>query len=162
MLPLPYRNKESPLALDKYINSLREFQLELQLFSLTAAGAVYATKLLFMAMAVMGFFIVIRYGTELPVLVLMVNIVMASVGVFMYNFMYDVAVWMPSRFEQVMHELKVQIDRSFERRLLRLRLTSIPRLGMSVGSFHSFERTTRLEYVDFVVGQVVNLLITFR
>ena len=110
----------------------------------------------------MGFFIVIRYGTELPILVLMVNIVMASVGVFMYNFMYDAAVWMPSRFEQVMHELEVQIDRSHERKLLRLRLASIPRLGMRVGSFHSFERMTRLEYVDFVVSQVVNLLITFR
>ena len=134
------------------------------MFNMIAAGPVYMTKLLFMAMAIMGFFIGIRYGIELPLPVTVVNIIMAVVGTFMYNFMYDAAVWMPSRFAELVHKLKYKkvCVLSKPRKLIKLELNSIPKIRMSVGSFGTFSRTTRLEFVDFVTSQVANLLITLR
>ena len=142
---------------------MREFQLELQLFNMIAAGVVFMTKLLFMSMAVMGYFIAIRYSTELPPLVTAINIIMAVVGTFMYNFMYDAAVWMPSRFANLLTKLKYGKFHDYQsRRLFRLELESIRKARMSVGSFGTFSRTTRLEFLDFVTNQVADLLITFR
>ena len=105
----------SPLAWEIFLRSLKDFQLEVQLFNLIAAGVVYMTKLLFVTMAVTGFFIAIRYGMELPAIVTAVNVIMVMVGTFNFmtheifahdNFMCDAAVWMPSRFAGLVYKMK--------------------------------------------------------
>ena len=140
------------------------YRLEIHLYNLIASGVVFVQKLLFLTMAILGIFITVGFGHKLPVLVTGLNAIMAVVGIYMYNFMYDAAVWMPSRFSKLVHKLKNEnyLVRSKSRKLVQLELESIRKARMSVGSFGSFARTTRLEYVDFVMSQVANLLITFR
>ena len=66
-----------------------------------ASGAVYVTNILLMALAALRLFITILYGMELPLLVSWVNIVMAVRGIIMYSIMHDVALWMSSRFAEL-------------------------------------------------------------
>ena len=41
-------------------------------------------------------------------------------------------------------------------------LKSVPRMGMSVGGFRQAEREAVVIYIDFSVGQIVSLLLTFK
>ena len=144
------------------------YQVEIQLYNSIASSVVFVQKVLFITMAILGIFITIGFGHKVPALVTGVNAIMAMVGIFMYNFMYNAAVWMPSRFEQLKRNiLRVAINTNRTRAgstvtAYRRRLRSIPKMCVRIGNFHSFSRTTTPEFVDFVVQKVCSLLLAFR
>ena len=102
------------------------------------------TKLLFMTMAILGFFITIRFGPELHFMTLATNLMTAVFGIFLYSFLYDAdaAVWMPIKFDDLKSCLyfflpsKAVPDRAY----IRKELVSLPAVELRVGSFDSFKR----------------------
>ena len=145
----------------------RIYQVEIQLFNSIASDVIFMQKLVFITMAVLGIFITIGFGHEVPVVVTAVNAFMAAVGIFLYNFMYDAAVWMPSRFEELKRSIfraAMNSNRSrdtFRMKVYRRRLKAVPIMRVHIGNFHSFSNTTTLEFVDFVTQKVCSLLLAF-
>ena len=127
------------------------------------SGVVYMTKILYMTMAILGFFILIRFGPDLHVVVIGIHLVMGVLGVFFYSFYYDAAVWMPIKFHDLKRSLYLGSAQAAgeDRANIHRELVSLPAVEMRVGSFGSFQQTTILEFIDFVVQQICSLLLTF-
>ena len=51
--------------------------------------------------------------------------------------------------------------RRLERKVLEKQLMSIPAVGIQVGEFHMLERTSTPIFLDYVLKNIVNMLVAF-
>ena len=49
-----------------------------------------------------------------------------------------------------------------ENAILRKQLISIPIVGIKVGEFHTFERTSIPEFLDYVLRNIVSMLVAYQ
>ena len=75
--------------------------------------------------------------------------------------MYEKAFKIPEVFGQVAGCALLHMRGSRRGGVLRRQFQAIPRTGIKVGQFHKMERASTLIYMDFVVKNVVNMLVAY-
>ena len=82
---------------------------------------------------------------------------------FLYALVYEKGFSIPEGFECVKQQLEVRISGMkgvLARKMLRRRIKSVPSVvGLKVGDFHMLERVSTPIFIDFVVHNIVNLLV---
>ena len=134
------------------------------IYNVSTARVVFANKLLNLCGGIMGLYFFLRLILIQPILA-MFFLALGFDCTTYYIVMWDNAFLIPV----MMAELKDQIgvatalgkadhSHQYVRRVLR----SIPDVGMSVGGFRNMERDSTLIFMDFVLKNVVSLLMAFK
>ena len=85
-------------------------------------------------------------------------------AVLIYTLVYEKAFGIPAQVENVKTLLKLQgikYGNRAQRKLLSRRVDSIPAMGVKVGEFHVLERTSTPEFLDYVLSNIVNMLVAY-
>ena len=126
---------------------------------------VFLSKQLFIIICVLSGFVWIRQMSEgnlRMAFIAMANHVMYNLGFLaMYNYAYRIPQYMTMVQDEVRLLSQMLLDED-GRSEFGMRMAAIPKnLGMKSGSFHTIERESTLIFVDYVYGQVINLLLTY-
>ena len=142
----------------------REVHLALKIFNLSAAGIIFSHKLLSLCGGIVGLYFLLRLILFQPLLSLFF-FALAFDSIVFYTVIWDNACLIPV----LMKEMKNQFDMAAAvvravntHQYWRSVSRSIPCIGVSVGGFRGMERDSTPILVEFVVRNVVSLLMTFN
>ena len=88
-------------------------------------------------------------------------------GVVIYTVVYAKAMLVPSLFKQEKRAVRYRAGRSrkmnkVENTILQTRLLSIPSVGIKVGEFYTFERNSIPVFLDYVLRNIVSMLVAYQ
>ena len=82
-----------------------------------------------------------------------------------YAVVYGKAFAVPRCFREVIQAIKERIGvdqpRGARREAMERQIMSVPLMGIKVGSFHTLERTSTPVFIDFVMKNVVSMLVIY-
>ena len=142
----------------------RNVQLAMTMFNIGTSGAIFSHKLLGLCGGIVSFYFLLRLIVPQPELS-MLFFVLAFDSIFFYTAMWGNASLIPVMIKDLKDQLDIAATAGrgthncgYWRRESR----SIPCTGVSVGGFRSMERDSSLIFIDFVVRNVVSLLVAFK
>ena len=136
------------------------------LFNIGHGNVIYCVKLLCITVAIVNGYGAIAHGRGNLVYLLLSSCCACNVTV-MYAFVYQKAFAIPDGVECVKRRVaaEVHLVRDLrEKKILRRRKKSFPStsVGLKVGDFHMLERESTPIFVDFMLKNVMNLLVTLK
>ena len=156
-------NSGSGMDQSKIINQIRIVQLAVNLFNIGHRNIIYCVKLTCITIASIDAYAAIAHGEGNTIFALVASNLTLNM-VLLYAFVYQKAFMIPDGVKKVKNMLQVGIltcrDVKY-RKYLRGRINSVPQFGLKVGDFHMLERASTPVFIDYVVKNVVNLLVTF-
>ena len=79
-----------------------------------------------------------------------------------YSLLYEKAFGIPIEVELTKSQIMIQLTKNSKSRvrkkMMKLRLRSIPDIGIRIGRFHNFERESTLRFIDVVIRNIARLL----
>ena len=138
-------------------------KLFLGLFNKVTARPLFILKLQILVMVILGGFSTIRLTHSNPLLASVyfmgtLNAAIAYISMFQLAFQVTGGV---ECLKKVIEVKSIGLPFPWARSYLERILRSIPVLAVNVGGFHEAERESVPIFLDFVVKQIVNLLLTF-
>jgi hypothetical protein len=151
--------------LTRALNILRTLQLRVSLFNKICSKILFLVKTLFMWFAILGGFAGLRLVHSNPALAFLYLFCLVE-SVVAYTALFSLAYKVTEMGEMLTGEMEGVASRVVflpigARKCLERILSRTPQLAMSVGGFHAVERETVPRFVDFLVQQIVGLLVTF-
>ena len=151
------------------IESLRRLQMYVLLVNIANCYVLFVFKVAAISLAVINGYAAIAHFQHHPMLHRLMNYVVFFDGFACYCLIYQKGFQVPQKFEEVMSKLFLCLQRSrcqqfsgMERKIIERQLRSIPKFGIKVGEFHMLERQSTPNFLDFVLKNVVNLLVIYR
>ena len=132
----------------------------MRIYNLGTAGIIFSHKIGCLASSIFGFYFLIRLMFTQPAATCLVFFLFAFNSMAFYTIMWENSSLIPVMFGLLRAETDVVAsaqlkDRAYLKRVSR----SIPNIGVQVGGFRIIERDSSLIFVDFVLNNVVSLLI---
>ena len=150
--------------LESGISSLRLIKYEVLLFNDTFSTAVYLCKLTAISNGIVGGFGFLKLLDQNPVLALVFgNIFIVAILVFPITF--NGTHQITEKVEELKREILVKSRKVRTRggvNEVEKILKSVQRLGIKQGGFNYIERQSTLIFLQYVLEQIVSLLITFQ
>ena len=148
-------------AEDGYTISKRS-HLCMTIYNVSTAGIIFSHKLVCLINSIVGLYFLIRLIFVQPA-VSVLFVILAFDAITFYTVMWDNASLIPLMIGILKAETDVValgsiMNRVFYRSVSR----SIPCVGVRVGGFRNMERDSTLIFVDFVLHNVVSLLIAVK
>ena len=146
---------------------LRKLQLNVMLFNEGNSYLIFTFKLLCIYLAVscgLGAIYCFDYNKSY---VLLSGLLCCDI-IGLYGIVYEKAFAIPTGVESLRNELLVIVHKKRttllrrEGMIMLRKIRSIPNFGIRVGDFHMMERTSTPIFIDFVIRNVVNLLVLLR
>ena len=144
-----------------HVRQLRNLQLALNLFNLSASGMVFAHKLICLIGSIIGLYFLVRLAPKQPEAAL-VFFPFAADGISYWMSQWDNASLIPRMISDL--KLRLQFCHGRHERVTEQVvkiLKSVAPVGVSVGGFRSLERESTPIFMHFVVTNVAVLLLTF-
>ena len=142
----------------------RKIQLAMTVFNVSTAGVIFSQKLVCLSGGIVGFYFLLRLILLQPVQSILF-FALAFDGIVFYNVMWGNASLIPVMMKELKDQVDVVMakgmtdnDRQYWKRVAK----SIPCIGVSVGGFRSVEWDSTPIFMDFVVRNVVSLLMAFK
>ena len=141
---------------------MRSLQLYIKLLNIVHSDMIFTWKLLSIFTCITSGYAAIAYFRSYPIFGLMYYGIFLDVALF-YTIPYEKAFKIPALFSQVRSHLHVHasILGRAERKIMRRRVRSIQAAGTKVGEFHMLERTSTPVFVNYVLCNIVNMLVAF-
>ena len=121
-------------------------------------------KMLCMALTVHNGYLALRhFGANVAIGIYSCFLSINFIG--FYRFVFDSAYKLPVGMEKVQQRLMGLTQKVGSRESgneLRKLVSSVPIIRVKVGSFHDVEKDATLNFIDFVVHQLVGLLVSFE
>ena len=146
----------------RIIRQIHVVQLLVNLFNVGHRNITYCIKLICISESVVNGYGTIAHGREDMVFLLMASSITFDL-VFLYAFVYEKAFAIPDSLERVRRELMVKIQgmgNASLKKVNRRELKAVPLVGLKVGDFHMLERESTPMFVDYVLRNIVNLLVS--
>ncbi|CAG7726189.1 unnamed protein product, partial [Allacma fusca] len=137
--------------------------LEIQIQNTTFSVMNYVIKITFLFMSIFGMFIGIRYFATMPLLAsfsFSCSMYATLLFVFVYGRMYIAAEKIRSLKVSLLEATRNCSDRTGRSYIQKL-VTGIPVVGLKA-CFYDLDRKTTPDYLDYVINQVVSLLLTLE
>ena len=140
----------------------KRLHLCMTIYNVSTAGVIFSHKLLNLSGGIVGLYFLIRLIFVQPAVSLLF-FVLAFDSITFYTVMWDNASLIPVMIGALKAETDLVasakiLDRLYYRSVSR----SIPSAGVKVGGFRNMERDSTLIFVDFVLSNVVSLLIAHQ
>ena len=144
--------------------ALRSTQLYATLLNVLHADLIFTWKLLCLFLSIVSGFAALAYFSVHPVFGVQYYAVFFDTS-FIYMVIYGKAFEVPQRISKTRNAIRLAANRLKNRaewKMIERQVRSIPEVGVKVGEFHVLEKTSTPVFLDFVVNNVVNLLVTFK
>ena len=144
------------------IRRIRAIQLLVNMFNFGHRNVIYCIKLLCITLAIVNGYGAIANGGSNVVYLLLASSTSCDM-IFLYAFVYEKAFAIPDGFERVKHALVAEsrgLRWAQSKKILLRQVRSIPSVGLRVGDFHVLERESTPVLVDYVLKNIVNLLVS--
>ena len=144
------------------VKRLRNLQLYVKWFNKAHCYVIFLLKLCSITMCILNGYAAIAHFSEHPVFGTMYYALLVDMTL-LYSIVYEKAFQIPNQFTQAVQEIWVHLPKGGDRKRQAVAkyLRSIPKLGIKVGEFHTFERTSTPVFIDFVVTNVVSMLVAY-
>ena len=146
------------------LHFLRKLQLHIKNVNTVYCNIIFSWKLVSITLCILTGWAAIAHFADNPIFGILYYAVWVDIF-FFYCVVYDKAFQIPNQLEQAMQAISVRIGTHVERNKARLalerQLKSIPFAGIKVGDFHTLERTSTPIFMDYVVKNIVNMLIAY-
>ena len=158
-----HQNCRTMLQLSDAVGHIRCIQLLVSLFNIGHRNCIQGIKLLCILTSTVTGYVAVGHGRENPMIGIMACCVTCD-AIFLYGFVYEKAFGIPDGLEKVKKVLKMRLIRKYGRqgpmaRALERQIDSVPTIALQVGDFHTMERVSTLVFMDYVVRNIVNLLV---
>ena len=141
-------------------STLRTLQLYVSMLNNVNGDLIFTWKLVSISVAIMNGYAAIAHFAEHPIFGVMYYILLVDCA-FIYTVIYEKAFKIPQLFDQAASCALLRIRRN-RTNVFRRQILSIRRTGIRVGHFHQMERTSTLIFLNYVVTNIVNMLVSFR
>ena len=129
---------------------------------------IFTWKLVSLGISIISGYAAIAHFKEHPVFGVMYYVIFFDVTL-AYTLLYEKAFRTPALFKRAVNAERMKLCtgqygemRTFvKNKVLTRQLRSIPSMGIKVGKFHTLERASTPVFLDFVVKNIVTLLIGF-
>ena len=129
---------------------------------------IFTWKLVSLGISIISGYAAIAHFKEHPVFAVMYYVIFVNMTV-AYALIYEKAFKIPELFEEMVNlelmNLNAGKDREMwtlaKNKVLARLLKSIPSMGIKVGRFHTLEPTSTPVFLDFVLRNIVSMLMTF-
>ena len=142
----------------------RKVHLAMTIYNVSTARVVFANKLLNLSGGIVGLYFFVRLVLIQPVLA-MFFFALAFDCITYYTVTWDNASLIPVMLKELKDQVRLATasDRADHNGRYMIRaIRSIPDIGMSVGGFRCMERDSTLIFMDFVLSNVLSLLMAFK
>jgi hypothetical protein len=153
--------------LERNLNILRALQLRVGLFNIVFAKILFLAKCALLVCAILGGFAGMRIANRNPPLAYIYFICWIDPTI-SYAAMFQLAFRVTKEGVALKRELfgfarrlVLQPPRALPRHMIMRILSKSPPLAVSIGGFHKVEQETIPRFLDFMVKQIVGLLVTF-
>ena len=144
--------------------SLRCLQLYLTLQNVVNQHLIFTWKLVSIGDRIVSGYAAIAHFSDHPIFGLMYYVIFFDI-LLIYPLVYGNAFRIPAMFEDVKVLLRLCGLRYTERvqwKILTRSVNSIPAVGVKVGDFHTLERTSTPIFLNYVLTNVVNMLVAHK
>ena len=124
---------------------------------------IFTWKMLSLGMCISSGYAAIAHFREHPVFGVMYYVMFFEAAV-VYMLLYEKAFKVPVLFQTAKSLLRLQgstLRNKAERKLLGMRAMSIQPVGIKVGKFHTLERISTPVFGDYVLRNVVSMLVAY-
>ena len=143
----------------KVTRQLRTLQLYVSMVNNVNCYLVFTWKLLSISVCIITGYAALAHFSEYPIFGVMYYVILFDVT-FIYTVIYEKAFKVPQMFEEATASALLRM-RGKQVCVFRRQIRSIPRTGIKVGQFHKMERESTLIFVDFVVKNIVGMLVAY-
>ena len=159
------------LVLRQILKEMKELALFIEIFNHCFPPCIFALKLMCLGGAILFYFFTIRHFQDFPFLALFTGYI-AVLLTLVYGILYQKAFSIPEKMELLKNGFLNSAQKSTSTTTLddksprilsemNREIRGIRNVGVKVGSFHTLERESTPNFVDFVLRNVVSLLVTF-
>lgn len=141
---------------------VREVQLVVNMFNIGHRYVIYCTKLFCITCATVNGYGLIAHGGAGNLVYTLLTFTMFVDMLFLYAFVYEKAFGIPEGLDSVKRALGSSIQGIGVvrgRKILRRQVRSVPIVGFKVGDFHMLERESTPIFIQYIVTNIVNLLV---
>ena len=154
---------------EQVYEAIRCLQLYVNIVNIIYRNLVFVWKLVSLGLSITSGYAAIAHFKDHPVFGIMYYVIFIDVSL-AYTIIYGKAFRAPALFKQAIRaeltKLGIQQSRetwrAVKRNVLARQFKSIPSLGFKVGQFHTLERTSTPTFLDFVVSNIVSMLVAFQ
>ena len=160
-LPCSSRGFISSRDIHRVLSETRQILVFVHLFNISFANLIFTNKVFSINIAIFGSFFAIHEITGDVILRILLGVASSFIIIF-YTIIYDKGFQVSQNFTQIKNRFQPLIRKSnFRKAEMKRAIIGIRSLGIQVGSFHTLERQSTLIFLDFILKQIVGLLITF-
>ena len=144
--------------------ALRRLQLYITAVNVVNKGIIFSTKVNCLGMSITAGYAAIAHFSDHPIFGIMYYVVCIEASL-LYSISYQKAFKVPHLIEKARMACKLSGQRLASRaqyRGIEKQLRSIPPVGIKVGEFHMLERTSTPLFLQYVLTNIVNMLVTFK
>ena len=139
---------------------LRRLQLYVSMLNNVNCNMIFAWKLMSISGSIVCGYAAIAHFGEHPIFGVMYYFLLVDCT-FIYTVLYGKAFKIPQLFDKAASCALLRTRRN-RTNGFRKQILSIRRSGIRVGDFHQMERTSTLIYVNYVLTNIVNMLVALR
>ena len=143
--------------------SLRCLQLYIQLLNLVNRHLIFTCKVVCLGISITSGYAAIAHFEDHHVYGIMYVVVCLNC-IMVYTLLYDKAFRTPNLLTNVKAAFRLNVNRNtnrFQRKIMERQVLSIPALGVKVGTFHVMERTSTPVFLDYVLNNIVSMLLAY-
>ena len=142
--------------------SLRLIQMYVNMTNLINCYLIFSMKLANMGNSIGTGYAAIAHFGAYPVLGVMCYLIFLN-SAFVYILCYDKAFKVPVLFQRVTQRamLVTHVGNAEASKIFKRQMRSFPRVGIKVGEFNMMERESTMNYIDFVLNNIVSLLVAY-
>ena len=140
--------------------NLRCLQLYVTMFNELNSYLIFTWKLVSISTCITCGFAAIAHFSDQIVFGIMYYVLLLDAA-FLYTIIYEKAFKIPRLFDETASRARLHMGRT-RRDGFSKQISSIPSAGIIVGHFHKMERTSTLIFINFVVTNIVSMLVAFR
>ena len=146
------------------LKSLRRLQLYILLLNIVNRQLIFTWKIVCIGICIVSGYAGIAHFSEHVVFGIMYYALLFE-GSLIYTLMYEKGFKVPTLFGKTRTLLMLRANRNVSRadwKVLKRRLISIPSMGIKVGGFHTLERTSTPVFLNYVLTNVVSMLVALE
>ena len=146
------------------LKALRCLQLYVGQLNIVNQNLIFTWKLLCLFMSIVCGYAAIAHFKDYTIFGVMYYALFLDASL-IYTLLYEKALRVPALFKESKVQLRFcakRIKVRAERDLLERQALSVPPVGIKVGSFHVLERTSTPVFVNFVLNNVVSMLVVYK
>ena len=159
------RSQPSGMArIQNSLKALRCVQLYVTILNIVNQNVIFTLKLLCLFLSIVCGYATIAHFNEYPIFGVMYFVLFVDASL-IYMILYETAFKVPALFEQAKVQLRLRARAVYgrpERNVLDRQIMSIPPVGVKVGNFHMLERTSTPVFLDFVLTNIVSMLVVYQ